>query len=129
MDRAPRKCLPPNSARASSRGSLPPADDRLRAGPTESGTALIHLVDIESLQKLQDRFTELGQVTVCICAVTGEPITTPSWGSRYSELIGTSPQGRTEFAGAIRECVEGANGGPVENRSHRISCRRMSDWR
>jgi ligand-binding sensor protein len=94
---------------------LPPGDDPPKAAPTEAAAALTDLVGIESLQKLQERFTELGQVTVCICAVTGEPITKPSWGSRYSELIGTSPKGRIEFADAIRECVRGGNRGvPVQ---------------
>ena len=39
-----------------------------------------------------------------------EPITTPSWGSRYSELIGTSSKGRREFAQAIRQCVREETG-------------------
>ena len=67
--------------------------------------ALTCLVGVEILQRLQDRFTALGRVTVCICTVTGEPITKPSWGSPFSELIGTSPRGNVLFADAIRECV------------------------
>ncbi|MGB2984482.1 MAG: SpoIIE family protein phosphatase [Phycisphaerae bacterium] len=65
---------------------------------------LTHLVPLDTLHKLQDRFAALGQVTVCICTVDGELITEPTWGSRYSRLIGTSPRGRAAFAESIHAC-------------------------
>ena len=71
-----------------------------------TGTKLTALVSREVLQKLQDRFAALGRVTVCICSVEGSPITRPTWGSRFSELIGTSPRGRTSFADTTRECAQ-----------------------
>jgi sigma-B regulation protein RsbU (phosphoserine phosphatase) len=64
---------------------------------------LTDLVSLESLQQIQDRFAELGKVTVCIATVEGEPITTPTWGSHFSKLIGTSPLGRQTFAAALQE--------------------------
>ena len=63
---------------------------------------LTRLVSTEVLHKLQDRFSDLGRVTVCIGAIDGRPITEPTWGSRFSELIGTSPRGRASFAESIR---------------------------
>jgi sigma-B regulation protein RsbU (phosphoserine phosphatase) len=68
-------------------------------------TPLMRLLSFRTLQKLQDRFSALGKITVCICTVQGDPITAPSWGSRYSELIGTSDLGRTAFAEAVRTCA------------------------
>ena len=77
--------------------------------PTAHGTrpceGLTHLVGVETLQRLQDRFAALGHVTVCICSVEGEPITRPTWGSRFSRLVGTSPRGREAFAEALRACA------------------------
>ena len=59
-------------------------------------------LSVDTLQRLQDRFAALGRVTVCICTVEGTPITRPTWGSRYSQLVGTSPRGRDAFAQAMR---------------------------
>lgn len=67
--------------------------------------ALIRRVKRNVLHMLQKHFAELGQVTVCICTIEGRLITPPSWGSRYSELIGTSPLGQQTFAKSVRECV------------------------
>lgn len=63
---------------------------------------LTDLIDLDVLQRLQERFTALGQMTVCICHTDGSPLTRPTWGSRYSELIGTTPRGRAAFAQAVR---------------------------
>lgn len=65
--------------------------------------SVTELVSRESLQRLQDRFSALGKVTVCIATVEGELITSPTWGSRYSQLIGESPRGRTSFCEAIHK--------------------------
>ena len=67
---------------------------------------LTQLVTRETLQMLQDRFAALGMVSVCICTVDGEPTTKPSWGSRYSELVGTSPRGRRVFSETTRACAK-----------------------
>lgn len=64
--------------------------------------SLVEMVTVEALQALQDRFSALGKVTVCIRTVDGVPITHPTWGSRFSELIGTSPRGRILFAEQMR---------------------------
>ena len=83
--------------------------------PRKGRTELTALVTRNALQRLQDRFAALGQVTVCICTVDGTLITRPTWGSRFSELIGSSPQGRTMFAKAIRDCAQDPNRSePVE---------------
>lgn len=70
---------------------------------------LTSLVNITTLQHLQDRFAALGRMSVCICTTEGEPITRPMWGSRYSELIGTSPLGRQIFFDAVRACLRDPN--------------------
>lgn len=67
---------------------------------------LTGLVSRETLQELQSGFASVGKVTVCMCTVEGELLTTPSWGSRFSELIGTSPRGRMAFAEAVRDCAK-----------------------
>lgn len=66
--------------------------------------SLADLVRVTTLQTLQDRFCDLGKVTVCTATVTGELITKPSWGSPFSELIGRSPRGSKSFDEAIRAC-------------------------
>ncbi len=72
----------------------------------EADTELTRLVAADTLQRLQDRFAALGQVTVCICSVSGELITQPSWGSRYSALIGNSKLGRIVMADSLRAVVQ-----------------------
>ena len=62
-------------------------------------------VSIDVLHKFQDRFADLGRVTVCLCRVDGELITSPTWGSPFSALIGTSPRGQEVFARAVRTCA------------------------
>ena len=37
-------------------------------------------VSLDVLHKFQDRFADLGRVTVCLCRVDGELITPPTWG-------------------------------------------------
>ncbi|UCE58765.1 MAG: SpoIIE family protein phosphatase [Phycisphaerales bacterium] len=86
-----------------------PRDNSRNEHHRPSTATLTDLVDVDTLQRLQDRFTELGRVTVCICTIYGELITVPSWGSRYSQIIGTSRTGRTEFAKTIAKCVEDCN--------------------
>lgn len=66
--------------------------------------ALNRLVGREALQKIQDRFSALGKVTACIGSTDGEFITRPTWGSRYSMLIATSPRGYLAFCDSIRAC-------------------------
>jgi sigma-B regulation protein RsbU (phosphoserine phosphatase) len=70
--------------------------------PSESEASrrfqLTDLVEIGILQHMQDRFATLGQVSVCICNVTGELLTVPTWGSRFSRMVGTSPRGARELA-------------------------------
>lgn len=70
--------------------------------PNAGEVKLIRLVSRSTLQQLQDRFAALGKVTVCICKVDGALVTQPTWGSRFSELIGTSTRGRTAFTKTIR---------------------------
>ena len=71
--------------------------------------ALTSLVNITTLQHLQDRFAALGRLSVCICTTEGDPITKPMWGSRYSELIGTSAVGTRVFFDAVRTCLRDPN--------------------
>jgi serine phosphatase RsbU (regulator of sigma subunit)/ligand-binding sensor protein len=78
-------------------------DVRWKTAPLP-GAQLTTRVTRGTLQRLQDRFAALGRVTVCICTIEGGLITKPSWGSKFSQLIGTSPLGRAKFAEAIRVC-------------------------
>ncbi len=71
--------------------------------------SLTTLVNITTLQHLQDRFAALGRMSVCICTTNGDPITKPMWGSRYSEMIGTSTLGRQVFFDAVRACLRDPN--------------------
>ncbi len=70
--------------------------------------ALTRHLSLETLQSLQDRFARLGQMTVCLCDPMGRFMTRPTWGSRYSELIGLSPRGRREWKAALRQCARAA---------------------
>ena len=105
--------------------------------PFELGVArgfeLTELVDAGVLQLMQDRFAALGQVSVGICTVEGELLTVPTWGSRFSRLVGTSPSGRAELAGHLRSlardpkpgapiiCLDGMTlyATPIEHRGSR----------
>ncbi len=73
-----------------------------RAG---EGERLTSLVDIATIKQLQDRFAALGRMTVGVFTTRGEPITPPSWGSRYSELIGTSPRGSAILGETVQRCL------------------------
>ena len=64
---------------------------------------LTDLVSLATLQELQDRFAALGCMTVCIAQIDGELITRPTWGSRFSELIGASSRGLGALVEGIRE--------------------------
>lgn len=68
---------------------------------------LTALVSVPTLHKMQERFAGLGQVTVCLCHPNGAPITKPTWGSEYSEMIGTSPAGETAFHDGLIACSRG----------------------
>ncbi len=59
-------------------------------------------VPVATLQEVQECFAALGRMTVVVCSVEGVPITTPTWGSRFSAMIGTSPLGQGEFTLALR---------------------------
>ncbi len=72
---------------------------------------LVHLVSPKSLQELQDQFAALGRATVCICTLDGGLITRPTWGSRFSELIGQSARGAREFAEGILQTAKRAGAG------------------
>ena len=69
-------------------------------------TELTRLVELSTLHRLQDRFAALGQVSVMICTTGGELITAPTWGSRFSELIGTSPTGRHALQENLRQLAQ-----------------------
>lgn len=64
-------------------------------------SSLTSRINLATLQELQDRFAALGRMTVCIADVDGHPITKPTWGSRFSELIGASDAGRA----SLRDCI------------------------
>jgi sigma-B regulation protein RsbU (phosphoserine phosphatase) len=69
---------------------------------TATDIALTRLVDVETLRRLQDRFAALGQVSVCICTVDGDPLTPFTWGTRFSSMVGTSPRGREALVASLR---------------------------
>ncbi len=65
---------------------------------------LTALVSAPTLHKMQERFAGLGQVTVCICHPDGTPVTKPTWGSAFSELIGNSRMGEAAFREGLAAC-------------------------
>ncbi len=67
-----------------------------------SAGELTSYVSLGTLQQIQDRFAALGRMSVCIAALDGELITRPTWGSPYSELLGTSPRGQQALQEGIR---------------------------
>jgi sigma-B regulation protein RsbU (phosphoserine phosphatase) len=97
--------------------------------------ALTDRVRLKTLQRLQERFAALGQVTICMTTVAGELITKPTWGGRFSELLATSPKGRPVFESDIRRLAEdlGAEvpslcqagtylyAAPIERAGHRLA--------
>ena len=77
--------------------------DSPQAPAAASSTLLTKLISIDTLQRIQDRFAALGQVSACVCTVEGRLITRPTWGSRFSELIGTCARGREALAASLQE--------------------------
>lgn len=74
-----------------------------KAATTQGGTMPLERgVPVGTLQEVQDCFAALGRMTVVVCSVEGVPITTPTWGSRFSAMIGTSARGSEEFASALQ---------------------------
>lgn len=83
--------------------------------PPDAARELIAAVPVSTLQDLQDRFVALGRMTVVITTVTGDFITRPTWGSRFSAMIGLSPRGTEEFQQAVHACCRaGPNDTPAE---------------
>lgn len=93
-----------------------PAPGESSSDPNGRDVRLTDLVSLATLQQLQDRFAALGRMSVCIASVDGEPVTRPSWGSRYSELIGASPKGRESLVEGIRTGARSAD------RSRAVTC-------
>lgn len=77
-----------------------PPREASAASPVEP--TLLRHVCLDELQHLQDRFSALGAVTVCLCDMNGVPITRPTFGSRFSAMIGQSPAGAAAFRDALR---------------------------
>ncbi|MHC5110671.1 MAG: SpoIIE family protein phosphatase [Planctomycetota bacterium] len=73
-------------------------------------TDLTRLVGLGTLHAMQDRFASLGQVTVCICTNDGDLITEPTWGSRYSAMVGTSEKGSVAMLASLRQLAADPNG-------------------
>jgi serine phosphatase RsbU (regulator of sigma subunit) len=63
---------------------------------------LILHIGLDALQRVQDRFSALGAVSACLSDMHGELITRPTWGSRYSSMIGESPVGQVTFRDCLR---------------------------
>lgn len=73
--------------------------------PYSLGTApLSRMLGRSVLQSIQDGYAALGEVTACICTASGQFLTQPTWGSRFSRLIATAPRGRLAFEECIRAC-------------------------
>ena len=80
--------------------------NRRYASKIAADNELTRMVGLATLHAMQDRFAALGQVTVCICTVEGELITEPTWGSRFSAMIGTSDVGSRAFMESLRKLAE-----------------------
>ena len=88
-----------------------PAPGESSSDPTGRDVRLTDLVSLAALQQLQDRFAALGRMTVCIARIDGELITHPTWGSRFSELIGASARGLGSLVEGIREGAKSRRAG------------------
>ncbi len=71
-----------------------------------SDTRLTQLVGVDTLRRLHGCFATLGQVSVFLCTVDGDLIIPPTWGSRFSSLIGTSMRGRAALDKTLRKVTE-----------------------
>jgi len=82
-----------------------PASSEPSAGDA-TDCALTGLISLDTLQRLQDRFAALAQTSVCMCTIDGRILTRPAWGSRFSEMIGTSRRGRELLSSTVRRLVQ-----------------------
>ena len=80
---------------------------RTEAPAHPAASKLTRAVRVETLQELQDRFAALGRMTVAIRGQSGAAITKPTWGSRFSSMIGDSPAGSVIFAECILKLLAG----------------------
>jgi sigma-B regulation protein RsbU (phosphoserine phosphatase) len=60
------------------------------------------------LQTLQDRFSALGRVSMCIVDSLGRMLTEPSWGHDFARLAAGSPRGREVYALRLRQMASKA---------------------
>ena len=82
---------------------------------------LTDMVLLETLERLQNRFASLAQTTIAIYHTDGAAITKPTWGSRFSGMIGGSAKGQPEWEQSVAKllgskaktprisCLEGMN--------------------
>lgn len=61
------------------------------------------LLDLGRLQRLQNRFSAMANVSICICDPHGELVTAPTWASQFLRLVNRTPAGRAILEASIRE--------------------------
>lgn len=67
---------------------------------------LAELVNPETLQTLQERFAELGRVSIWICDPRGGFLTSPTWGHDFARLLAGSAKGRETLARRVSELAQ-----------------------
>ena len=70
--------------------------------PPDSDSELARLVDVATLQRMQDRLAALCKTSLVLCRNDGTLITNPSWGGPFVRMLATSDLGRVAFANLIR---------------------------
>lgn len=64
------------------------------------------LLDIGALQRLQNRFSAMTSLSICICDAQSEMITTPTYASVFLRLLNRTPAGRQMCESSIREAAQ-----------------------
>ncbi len=59
----------------------------------DASAELVSALGVDELQRMQDTFAALGQVTLWICDPAGEPLTRPSCTTEFCRLLTASPSG------------------------------------
>jgi phosphoserine phosphatase RsbU/P len=102
---------PPTPPAAPAPGSLPP-EALTMPRPSYDRLRLVDLIDLKTLQSIQDGFSQLARTAASIRDAEGQLVTQPSGSSRFCDLLG-GPQHRNEacnlsnYAAAAAAAAEG----------------------
>ncbi|MCG3131565.1 MAG: hypothetical protein FLDDKLPJ_02369 [Phycisphaerae bacterium] len=112
--------------------------DTIEIPPSPTGDGLpplAQLVDVTALQRLQNHFAAMANISICVCNPEGRLITAPTWASAFLRIVTRTAAGRALCEESIRRAATHASaeevplaveggvslyGTPIHYRGHRL---------